>query len=235
MIVPARRRIPIIVEAIGAQRGLWFAVVVGFPLMFYAAQLAGLVLRFGDLPNYWTLYDWPSNVRRILVSTPSILDTVAIISEEWLLEIGYMNRDFGHGISEWALNIVPARMFVLMALAVMLATVLVLRVQCRRCGLALPASSPVAAGLGSALVGFTSITMYWVVCCASPTWVVGLSMMGLSVPLSLWIEPIGPWITAAGFALLAAAVYAASSPGKEATRCGRSSNPTPFDLRSHGT
>ncbi|MBM7067191.1 hypothetical protein [Actibacterium sp. 188UL27-1] len=35
------------------------------------------------------------------------------IWEEWLIEIGRMNYDYGTGISEWSLNVVPARLLVL--------------------------------------------------------------------------------------------------------------------------
>ena len=213
MASPALQRISIIVEAISARWRLWGAIVLGFTVLFYLAQLAALVLKFGDLPNYWTFYNWPGSIWTILVSTPSLSDSLSIIAEEWLLEIGYMNYDFGNGISEWALSILPFRVAAVMALAAMLATVHVLLLYRRECGLKASPAAPGAAGVGGALVGFTSITMYWVVCCSSPTWVVGLAMMGLSASLSLWVEPVGPWLSAAGFALLALAIFIAASPG----------------------
>ena len=39
----------------------------------------------------------------------------------------------------------------------------------------------------------------WVVCCATPTWVVSLAMMGMSASLALWLEPLVIFITITGF------------------------------------
>ena len=63
-----------------------------------------------------------------------------------------------------------------------------------------------AAGGGAALVGLSSATLSWVVCCAAPTWVVSLAMLGMGVSLAFWLEPLGNVITLSGFALLVAAV-----------------------------
>jgi hypothetical protein len=61
-------------------------------------------------------------------------------------------------------------------------------------------------------VALTSITMSWVVCCATPTWVVGLAIMGLGVSTSLWLEPLGTWLSYAGFAALLVGVFVAAGP-----------------------
>ena len=41
------------------------------------------------------------------------------------------------------------------------------------------------------LIGLTSVTISWVVCCATPTWAVYLAILGLSTGLTLQIEPFG--------------------------------------------
>jgi hypothetical protein len=53
--------------------------------------------------------------------------------------------------------------------------------------------------------------MSWVVCCATPTWVVGLAMLGLGVSTSLSIEPVGFWFNAFGFILMVVALYMVSN------------------------
>jgi hypothetical protein len=52
--------------------------------------------------------------------------------------------------------------------------------------------------------------MSWVVCCATPTWVVGLAIMGLGVSTSLSIEPVGFWLNALGFILMIIALFMVS-------------------------
>ena len=64
-----------------------------------------------------------------------------------------------------------------------------------------------AATGGATLVGFSSAPLSWVVCCATPTWVVSLAMMGMSASLALWLEPLGDFITIAGFLLLFLSVW----------------------------
>ena len=67
-------------------------------------------------------------------------------------------------------------------------------------------STKAAAGLGATLVSLASITMSWVVCCSTPTWVVGLAMMGLGVSTSLWLEPMGVVVSSLGFIFLVSAL-----------------------------
>jgi len=71
----------------------------------------------------------------------------------------------------------------------------------------------------------SSATLSWVVCCATPTWVVSLAMLGMSASLALWLEPLGDFITISGFLLLAGCVLylarrrqaAEASPGGDRT------------------
>ena len=41
---------------------------------------------------------------------------VPIILDEWLIEIGFINYDYGHGVAEWSLSIIPHK-FAILALA----------------------------------------------------------------------------------------------------------------------
>ena len=56
------------------------------------------------------------------------------------------------------------------------------------------------------MVAMTNATMSWVVCCAAPSWVVGLAMLGLGVSTSLALESMGPVLSIGGFSLLIAAL-----------------------------
>lgn len=116
----------VIRSAIARRWLLWGGTVLGFVLGYNLLLLAALVVRFGEVPNYATIYDWPGNIVRIFVGTPSLLDALQIAREEWLLEIGRMNYDFGNGISEWSLTVLPAKLAVLLAVGALLATVVVL-------------------------------------------------------------------------------------------------------------
>jgi hypothetical protein len=177
-----------------------------FALLFQILMLFALMLRFQAFPNYIIGYDWPGNVIHIIRSTPSWSDIPPIINQEWLIEIGKMNYDYGTGISEWSLNVVPVRMvvlFVLGALVALCGTLL------RRdtCSVSTATTLRATTGLGTILVAMTNATMSWVVCCAAPSWVVGLAMLGLGVSTSLALETMGPALNMAGFGTLLFTVF----------------------------
>jgi hypothetical protein len=206
-------RLTIIVTAIRQHLSWWCAITLGFTVGYYLVLMASLIVRFKHLPNYVTGYDWLTNVFTIIVSTPSIKDALAIIADEWVLEIGFMNYDFGPGISEWSLFLAPVKIAVVMALGALLAThYLLIRAKNRVCSSLRSRSSSAATGVGATCIALTSITMSWVVCCATPTWVVGLAIMGVGVSTSLWLEPLGAWLIYVGFAALFVGVFMAAGP-----------------------
>jgi hypothetical protein len=201
---------PALAAALGAIRprfGRWLLIALATMGVYYAALLAVLVVRFETWPNYVVAYDWPGNITRIVRSTPSLADTLSIAQNEWLLEIGHMNISFGRGISEWSLTLVPPKMAAIVLLGALLASVWALSAERRRaCALRADGGTVVASGLGAGLIGLTGATMTWVVCCSTPTWIVGLAMLGMSVATANWLEPAGTFLGIAGFALLGAAV-----------------------------
>ena len=174
-------------------------------LLFQVLMLVALIVRFQALPNYVTTYDWFGNVAWIIQSTPSWRDIPPIVWEEWLIEIGHMNYDFGSGISEWSLNVVPSRLLVLFILGAMVSLCLAL-VRRDTCDGKAAGTLRATTGLGAFLVAMTNATMSWVVCCATPTWVVGLAMLGLGVSTSLALQSLGPVLTIAGFGTLSALI-----------------------------
>lgn len=175
--------------------GLMFAVLMQVLMMI------ALMVRFQALPNYWIGYDWIGNVIHIVKSTPSWRDVLPIVNQEWLIEIGKMNYDYGMGVSEWSLNVVPIRMMVLFVLGALVALCLSL-LRADKCDAKTGTTLRATTGIGAVLIAMTNATMSWVVCCAAPSWVVGLAMLGLGVSTSLALETMGPALNLAGFGLL---------------------------------
>lgn len=158
----------------------WFVISFSFTAIYYMVLMLGLIIRFDSLPNYVNAYGWIDNVRTIIQSTPSITDTLIIINDEWIFEVGFMNYDFGTGISEWSLFLAPTKILGVFLLGLLIATnYLLLRPKNRVCNDVRARTSVTASGFGALCVALASITMSWVVCCSTPTWVVGLAMMGL--------------------------------------------------------
>ena len=204
--------------AISRHRWLWLTIVAAFPLLYHVLMLLALVTRFAALPNYYVVYDWPGNVAEIIRSTPAVSDMLPIVRDEWLFEVGRMNYDYGNGISEWSMSLIPAKLLIVMCAGALVASTIVLLLPTvRRCTLGQAGSTGAVTGLGAGLVGLSSLTMTWVVCCATPSWIVGLAMLGVSVSTATWLESFGPWLNALGFALLLAGVVwlAARSSGAE--------------------
>jgi hypothetical protein len=186
-------------------RANWKTMVVHglvFALMFQVIMLLALIVRFQDLPNYVTFYDWFGSAAHIIQSTPSMRDAAHIIWEEWLIEIGFMNYDYGMGISEWSLNVLPSRLFMLFVLGATVSLCLAL-VRRDNCDAGTSTAMRATTGVGALLVAMTNATMSWVVCCATPSWVVGLAMLGLGVSTSLALETMGPVLTSLGSGTLA--------------------------------
>ena len=209
---PNFSRLNFIGQTVRLNLGAIIAVALIGTLLYYLILMAALVVRFDNLPNYINSYDWWFHIKRIWVSTPSVLDTISIVQDEWLYEIGFMNYDFGIGISEWSLFINPTKVSAVFILGVSVAiNFFLIRANNRVCSLTTGRTSQVATGFGASLVALGSITMSWVVCCSTPTWVVGLAMMGLGVSVSLWLEPIGIWVNVIGFAMLLFAIYLSAS------------------------
>ena len=190
-------KIAFIRHTIGQNFALWLSLTVAFVVIYYMVLMAALIIRFDSLPNYLNTYEWAFNIKRIWLSTPSLLDTLFVMKDEWMFEIGFMNYQFGTGISEWSLFIAPVKVFGVMLLAAAVAAnFLLLRASNRICSARAVRSAGVATGLGATFVSLASITMSWVVCCSTPTWVVGLAMMGLGVSTSLWLEELRNYLPA---------------------------------------
>jgi len=195
-------------DTVGKHRRAWLALTLGFTVLYHTGLLASASFSTGHLPNYIRFYDWPANVWRIIRSTPALADMPAIINDEWLIETGALNYDYGHGIAEWSLAIIPSHVLVALLLGALLATIVLLLRRSRViCPLAERGASATATGVGALFVGTANITMTWVACCATPSWVVGLSLLGIETSSAYALLPYGDALTGGGFAALAATVW----------------------------
>lgn len=192
-------------ETVATNRRAWLAMTLGFTLLYHLGLLASASLSTGHLPNYVAFYNWPANVLRIIRSTPSIGDMLPIISDEWLIETGAMNYHYGHGIAEWSLAVIPTRVGMTLLLGALVATsILLLRRSREACPLAERGAGATATGVGALFVGTANITMTWVACCATPSWVVGLALVGFESSSAFALMPYGGALLGGGFTVLAA-------------------------------
>jgi hypothetical protein len=148
-------------------KALCLGTGAGFMLLYYMMLISAPMIKFQQWPNYITTYDWLENTGRIIASTPSWSDRLVIINDEWLFEIGYMNYDFGIGISQWSLFVAPAKVLEIMIFGALLGVLfLIIRsigeASCSRRNLW---AAKASGGVGAGLVALTSISLSWVVCC----------------------------------------------------------------------
>jgi hypothetical protein len=181
---------------------------LGFPIVFYLALLCVLVVQYGHLPNYFTVYDWIANVLRIIHATRSVTDIVSIVANEWLLEVGYMDYGYGRGVAEWSLAIIPHKL-VIMSLAgalIGLNVALLFDRQAKR-SVSQQCVQACRAGfltsLGGFCAGLTSVTVFSVACCAAPSWAGSLTVLGVETSLAFALEPFGLMASLMGLAALA--------------------------------
>ena len=178
------------------------AVTSGFVFVYYLLILFITMLRFAETPNYLTVHDVLHNYYLVLTGTPSLLDAIPIMFDEPWLEVGYKNPLY-YGVATWSYMLIPLKMIPIVLIGFLLGVFAALTSYSKSLYCQLPAKrSFTLAGIGSGLVGLTSVTLTWVVCCATPSWVVALAMLGMSASLALWIEPIGKLLTFSGMLLM---------------------------------
>lgn len=177
------------------KRSLFLFTLAGF-VVYHILLVAIPVARFGQLPNYLSLYNFPQAVQLIFAGTPALSDAFWILTEEPLFETGFMNPDFG--IAEWSLILVPGKTGLAILLSALLGAFVILR-RDHRHGSGL---TTVSATVGASCLAMGSASLTWVVCCATPTWSVLLAFLGVSTSLALALTPFGGAIAALGVGLL---------------------------------
>ena len=177
-------------------------VAVSFVALYYLFILIATMLRFGEIPNYLTVHDVLHNYYLILTGTPSLVDAIPILFDEPWLETGYKNPLY-YGVATWSYMLIPLKMIPIIVIGLLLGVFAALSSYSKSLYCQLPAKrSFTLAGIGTGMVGLTSVTLTWVVCCATPSWVVALSMLGMSASLALWIEPAGKLLTFSGMLVM---------------------------------
>lgn len=196
-----------IVGGLARRRAMIFAFAIGFPILFYLFLLGVLVVKYGHLPNYVTRHDWLHNVLGIIRGTPSVRDMMPIILNEWLLEIGYMDYQYGHGVADWSLSIIPHKLAIMsFAGALIGLNVALLAERQATRSLAQECTRACRSGffacLGALCTGMTGATVFSVACCAAPSWAGSLTILGMGTSLAFALEPYGPFASLVGIVVL---------------------------------
>lgn len=215
-----------LIIGLARRRAMIVAFAVGFPILFYLLLLGVLVVKYGHLPNYVTRHDWIHNVLGIIRGTPSVRDMMPIILNEWLLEIGYMDYQYGHGVADWSLSIIPHKLAIMsLAGALIGLNVALLAERQASRSLAQDCTRACRSGffacLGALCTGMTSATVFSVACCAVPSWAGSLTILGMGTSLAFALEPYGPFASLIGFVALGVSalwlahdIHSATPPGK---------------------
>lgn len=216
-----------IVDAIRARRGLWLAVTVGFVVGYYLLLILVMTVRFGELPNYVTFSNIIDAYRLIWIGTPNLGDVLSLMSAEVLIETGYHHPVYR--LALWSVDVMPAKTAVILLLGALVATYVVLTRRAQEnCPVRLAAGTATATGLGAGLVGLSSATLFWAVCCGAPNWAVTLALLGFGIDTSYAMEPFGGLITIFGMAVVGGAVLVQAwrqrTPIHDATTVGKLSH-----------
>ena len=121
-----------------------------------------------------------------------------------MLEIGYRNPTYH--IAEWSLTIVLPNLLQVLFVTMLAVTFVLILTESRRLSCKASKAGAAAVGTGAGLLAFCSASLTWVVCCGTPSWVVALSVLGVSVPVAQDLLPYGSALTAVGVALLVGAI-----------------------------
>ncbi|HEY5601930.1 MAG TPA: hypothetical protein VIM41_02370 [Gammaproteobacteria bacterium] len=198
----------IMIQAVKQRWILWLLLTFALIFLYYGGLLLVTIIRFHEVPNYLEVYNIALVYQQIFQGTPSLNDALHILLDEAWVETGYKNPEY-YGIATWSYMLIPPKMFIVFVMAALVATFVVLSIYSRKhaCPIGNRRQLYAAAGVGSGLVGMGSATLTWVVCCSTPSWVVGLAMLGLSSSLALWLEPFGKIINLLGVALVLSIIF----------------------------
>lgn len=196
---------------VNATKHRWHILLLisfGFLILYYAGLLMLTMIRFAEIPNYFEFYDVIGTYRLIFEGTPSLVDALPILVAEPWFEAGYKNPYY-YGVATWSFMLIPPKMFLVFLMGFLLGIFSVLMSYSRKfaCSVKSDKGLYAAAGIGSIFISLTSATLTWVVCCATPSWVVALAMLGMSASLALWLEPLGNFLSVGGFGLMLWIIY----------------------------
>jgi len=193
----------LLVKAIKQRWDILLLTSFGFLILYYIGLLLVTMIRFGEIPNYVEFYDVLATYQLIFEGTPSFQDTLPILIAEPWFETGYKNPNY-YGVATWSFMLIPPKMLLVFVMGLLLGVFAVLISYSRKvaCTVKTDKRLVAAASMGSVLISLTSATLTWVVCCATPSWVVALAMLGMSSSLALWLEPMGSFLSVGGLVLM---------------------------------
>lgn len=198
----------IITKAVSQHWVTLLLVSVGFVIIYYVGLLSATMLRFEEIPNYVVFHDVFNVYGLIFKGTPSLLDAISILVDEPWFETGYKNPSY-YGVATWSFMLIPPKMLLVFLMGFLLGIfiVLVMYGKDQACHVQADKRLFAMAGVSSTLISLTSATLTWVVCCATPSWVVALAMLGMSASLALWLEPLGNILTVSGLLMMLWIIY----------------------------
>jgi hypothetical protein len=194
----------LLLQVVRQRFGRWIALTGVLTCGYYAALLGVMMLRFLVIPNYGHVYDALEAYRTIWVSTPSTRDALFIMADEPLFELGYAMPEFG--IAEWSLTVTLPNLLRVAGVSALLACFALLVAASRRAGCRTSRGSAAAASGGAGVLALCSASLTWVVCCATPSWIVALSIVGVSLSVADAVEPFEHALLALGLAATLAAI-----------------------------
>lgn len=198
----------LLIKASKQHWGVLLLISIGFVIIYYTGLLLLTMLRFEEVPNYVVFYDVFHVYGLIFEGTPSMMDAIPILIDEAWFETGYKNPEY-YGVATWSFMLIPPKMILVFLMGILLGlfTVLVMYGRNQSCQLEADKRLYAVAGVSSVFISLTSATLTWVVCCATPSWVVALAMLGMSASLALWLEPLGNVLTITGLVLMMWIIY----------------------------
>jgi hypothetical protein len=110
------------------------------------------------------------------------------------------------GIAEWSLTVTLPNLVRVVVVSALLACFALLVAASRRAGCRTSRRSAAAASGGAGLLALCSASLTWVVCCATPSWIVALSILGVSLSVADAVEPFEHTLLALGLAFTVAAI-----------------------------
>ena len=182
---------------------IFVGISLGFTVLYYTFLLLLTVIKFGQIPNYVVFHPIFHIYNEIIEGTPSWQDILMIAKDEAWLETGYKDPNY-YGLATWSYMLIPPKMFIVILMGLLLGVFTVLMQTSRKYGCSLKQGRKLyaTAGLSTTFVSLTSATLTWVVCCATPSWIVALTMLGMNTSLALILQPFGVVLMSAGLGLM---------------------------------
>ena len=178
-------------------------VSVGFVVLYYTFLMLLTILKFQEIPNYLIFHPIFHIYHEIIQGTPSWQDILMIAKDEAWLETGFKDPNY-YGLATWSYMLIPPKMFMVLIMGLLLGVFAVLMLTSRKYGCAMKQGKKLyaTAGVSTTFVSLTSATLTWVVCCATPSWVVALTMLGMNTTMALLQKPFGVVLMSIGLGLM---------------------------------